>query len=106
MTSVAQVAINAMTRETRPLTWEDLVAREPHLADLLERVSGIRDTGETPSFCANHLWLEVFRPELFDLVGWLASRKDGVLRSSAAYDVAYKRIYNALPACRDCSCFW
>ena len=42
------------------------------------------------------------RPQV--LVGMLAI-PEGLLRSSAAYDVAYQTIYEALPDCRSrCAC--
>lgn len=93
-----------MSQKTRPITWRQLVALEPRLTWLLAAARGTRDTGETPSFCANAVWLEDFKPMLNRLVGWGAWRRDPVLRSSAAYDLAYGHIYAALPDCRECLC--
>jgi hypothetical protein len=49
------------------------------------------------------------KARLTKLVGWEATRPGGVRRSSAAYDVAYDTIYEALPDCRGrcaCSTIW
>jgi hypothetical protein len=56
------------------LTWNDLVQREPRLADLRRRVEQIIDDGRDESFCASLYWYgaayrEGFKGELIRLVG-------------------------------------
>ncbi|MDP9471721.1 MAG: hypothetical protein M3Q71_13835 [Chloroflexota bacterium] len=89
-------------------TWEDLVEREPRLADLRVAAERIRPTADA-SFCANAVWYGYgghlgLKPRLIRLVGWGAQIHDPVLRSSDAYDVAYQTLYHLLPDCRGCSC--
>ena len=95
------------------VTWQDLVEMEPRLADLEEDARSVEDDGQGESFCANDIWYGhgPYRgiglvQRLEGLVGWLADgSKPPLLRSSAAYDVAYRHVYNLLPDCRgDCGC--
>lgn len=91
------------------VTWEELVRLEPALESLRSKASAVRDTGGR-SFCANRVWFGsadrvALKAQLDELVGWGVRWGDAVLRSKAAYDVAYDRIYNELPACRNCMCF-
>ncbi len=88
-------------------TWEDLVAREPRLADLRVAAERVRDVDA--SFCANAVWYGYgghlgLKPRLLRLVGWGAQNRDPVLRSCDAYDVAYQTLYDLLPDCRGCGC--
>ncbi len=89
-------------------TWQDLVAREPRLAELRVAAERIRPTANA-SFCANAAWYGYagqfgLKPRLLRLVGWGAQNQDPVLRSSDAYDVAYQTLYDLLPDCRGCGC--
>ena len=62
------------------------------------------------NFCANEVWYGYFhrvglKKRLCQLVGWERADRDPVLGTSAAYDVAYEVIYQALPDCRGrCAC--
>ncbi len=90
------------------LTWQDLVEREPRLADLRIVAERVRDAGDG-SFCANASWYGYggqlgLKPRLLRLVGWGAQSRDPVLRSCDAYDVAYQTLYDLLPDCRGCGC--
>ncbi len=89
--------------ERKP-TWGELVRLEPRLRVLQRDVKAV--DGSDPHFCANRVWYARggFKERLCCLVGWEAERDDPVLRSSEAYDVAYDRLYNLLPPCRDCWC--
>ncbi len=93
-------------RDHRP-TWEDLVVREPRLADLRAVAERVRD-GDA-SFCANAAWYGYggclgLKSHLLRLVGWGTQSGDPVLRSCDAYDVAAQTLYDLLPDCRGCVC--
>jgi hypothetical protein len=66
-----------------------------------------RSPGE---FCANAIWYSDLKPRLVEMVGYsVMERKNvpDVLKSTKAYDVAYDRIYHALPDCSHTgSCWW
>ncbi len=89
-------------------TWQDLVEREPRLADLRIAAERIRPAADAP-FCANEHWYGYgghlgLKPRLIRLVGWGAQSHDPVLRSCDAYDLAYETLYDLLPDCRGCGC--
>jgi hypothetical protein len=97
---------------SRPeLTWHKLTRLEPRLLDLYREVRSIHDNGREPSFCANRVWygrggFEGFKHRLTALVGF-RRRNDGSharLATSRAYDIAYHKIYDAIPPCRNCAC--
>jgi hypothetical protein len=61
--------------------------------------------------CADAVWYGSggctgLKARLCRLVGWEAERRGGdvALCSTAAYDLAYRVIYGALPDCRGCGC--
>lgn len=83
-------------------TWQELVRREPRLLDLLREAQAYRPR---PGFCANAIWYGYgrrvgLRERLTRLVGWGRPDRDPVLSTSAAYDVAYETVYQALPDCQ------
>jgi hypothetical protein len=89
------------------VTWEGLVAVEPRLDILLAKAHGVKDDKRERSFCANAIWFGYnnrpsMRAMLSDLVGW--SSQNDALQSSPAYDLAYDKVYGALPDCRKCLC--
>ncbi|MBM3880424.1 MAG: hypothetical protein FJ387_12020 [Verrucomicrobia bacterium] len=86
------------------LAWTQLVGLEPDLAYLLEEIRQVHDDGATPSFCANRLWVERFKPHMYHLVGWGRPDCHPVLVSSEAYELAYRILYRPLPPCRNCGC--
>jgi hypothetical protein len=93
---------------TKP-TWRMLVKIEPELARLYDDVRAVRDPGGI-WFCANNRWYGDasgggFKSRLVRLVGFDAQSRDPRMRTMEAYDVAYDKIYAALPPCRDCLCF-
>lgn len=83
--------------------FSELATIEPRLAELLKEARAVKDPGGR-SFCANHVWYKRggFKDRLIKLVGWYAN--DPRLKTSEAYDVAYRKIYDVLPACRNCNC--
>ncbi len=110
------------------LSWERLVELEPELAKLEREVQAYRKLDRlqrqilalpvdlpleafrwAATTCANAIWYGYggypgIKPRLLGLVGWHA--RNPALRSSAAYDLAYRRLYDGLPGCRNCPCFW
>ena len=84
------------------ITWGLLVKIEPRLGEMLKRAKAVKGDGE--HFCANTVWYDDFKPELCTLVGWEASGTNPLLHTPQAYDLAYRKIYETLPDCRDCTC--
>ena len=107
--NTASDALNAtpsnLIDEKSDITWSMLVDLEPRLRDLLSNARAVKDDPSAPSFCANEIWYRKngLRDQLCELVGWSARKKDSLLQSSDAYDLAYDKIYNALPDCRNCN---
>jgi hypothetical protein len=85
------------------LTWRELVKIEPELGVLLKEIRQVKDLGG-PSFCANQIWYSQYKERLCRLAGWEAQKDDPRLRSEAAYDLAYDKLYYTLPDCRNCNC--
>lgn len=90
------------------LTFDELVRREPALAELLREVRAVSSKDDR-YYCANAVWYGYgqyrrsgLKPRLLQLVGWCARKDDPILRSEKASDLAYHTICNALPDCRDC----
>ena len=98
-----------LTDPNHDLTWEELVERQPWLAELERMVLAV--DGSDPRFCANEAWFGYgahrghgIKPRMERLVGWLADAPDPTLRTSAAYDAAYRALYRLLPDCAGCGC--
>jgi len=95
-------------------TWQQLTRLEPRLKHLHKKAKSIMDDPHERYFCANHAWygywagerwIEGLKKELVALIGWSSvNRKHPVLGGMDAYDVAYRKIYDALPDCRGCGC--
>ena len=115
------LAASERPREGRPLmianklTWEILVQNEPGLKVLLADAELIQDDLTTVNFCANAAWYGYsghpgLKPRLLRLVGWRRidlddqSDEEQLIRSQQAYSLAYHRIYDVLPNCRNCGC--
>lgn len=78
------------------LTWEELVELEPQLDGLLFQVELSRPTpDEAEDFNYEVCWGR-FKQPLADLVGWHRRHGDPALRTQAAYDVAYWKLWHAL----------
>ncbi len=84
---------------TRP-TFEEMADLEPELAGLLAEAQELRRR-KGRRLEVNAVFFDYarkgtgYKRRLSELVGFLSGR-DGVLSTSAAYDVVYKTIYNAL----------
>jgi hypothetical protein len=88
------------------ITWKQIIEIEPRLAKLYTEACAVKDRGGN-SFCANNVWYGYgnnigFKGRVYHLVGFAA--KDDRIKTMEAYDVAYEKIYEALPNCRNCSC--
>lgn len=80
-------------------TFADLAAIEPRLQALLDEARGIC---AVKGYVAGKVWYGYggypgLKPRLLDLVGWERPEAHPLLSTSAAYDVAYETIYEALP---------
>jgi hypothetical protein len=88
---------------SRP-TFDELVALEPRLADLLAEAQAYH-ANRPRGFCANAVWYGYpgrqpgLKRRLSELVGF-TSGQEGMLGTSAAYDVAYRAVYQGLANCR------
>jgi hypothetical protein len=91
-----------MTDQSKRLTFDEICRIEPSVLHLYNRAKAIKDDKRQRSFCANDIWLDHLKPLLMHLVGWSAGKAE--LRTSQAYDLAYDKIYGALPNCRNCFC--
>jgi hypothetical protein len=91
------------------ITWEELVQIEPRLQQLYQKVRRIKDRGGR-YFCANECWYgdddhDGLKEEMQYLVGYLTPAScDPRIRTMKAYSLAYSKLYNALPDCRNCNC--
>lgn len=88
--------------QIRDQQWDAIIQMEPLLGELQQRAHNVEDKGGD-HFCANTIWYSEFKPTLTSLAGFEA--KDRRLRSMPIYDLAYSKVYNELPACRNCACF-
>jgi hypothetical protein len=91
------------------LTWRDLTKAEPRLERLYADVRQIKDDKSKPAFCANFVWYgygkyrgHSLKERMYYLVGFMAANPE--LRTMDAYDIAYRKLYDALPDCRNCGC--
>ena len=92
--------------------WSKLCKMQPELRTLYRRAKAVKDDGKAAWFCANRVWYgrggeEGLKAILVQLVGHRAAKQDKypLLATSQAYDLAYEKIYEALPDCRgECTC--
>lgn len=90
------------------ITWSECVFIEPRLLDVERQIKEVKDTGGK-GFCANSVWYGLtdypnFREYVYQLVGWECCNTDKRIRTSEAFDVVYKHLYDLLPPCRNCLC--
>ncbi len=100
-----------MNASIRPLDWKALVALEPRLNLLLNRAFAVRYYRRSSAFCANAAFHgygrrlgQGLKLPMSALVG--CERRNGhpILCTSRAYDIAYDKLYSAIPPCRNCEC--
>ena len=81
------------------MSWRKITKIEPELRELYKTaVQYKKEAKRDKDFCANNTWVLSLKPVLCGLVGWEARNEK--LRTCEAYDIAYYKIYNALPRCR------
>jgi hypothetical protein len=82
-------------------TWADILHHDPSLNVLLRRAK-LRNRDK----CANAAWYgpEGIRAEMTRVIGHGRTHGPSELKTSAAYDVAYRTLYAALPDCDGCGC--
>ena len=116
-------------------SWGQLADAEPQLRRL-ERLALWMAERADPEWCANGVWYEFLKPALVPLVGWCrghlptcavdgprpmflnlsdwtprervpaTTAAERMLRTSAAYDVAYDHLYDLLPDCKHSEQTW
>lgn len=84
------------------MTFDEMMQLEPELQELRDDIAAVEDDEANSWFCANRLWMRRFKPRLIELVGSLARVEE--LRTSEAYSLAYRELYQRLPNCRNCLC--
>lgn len=87
--------------------WGDLIKLEPRLTGLLGKIH--RVSRRENECCCDDLWFGFsgFKRELVKLAGWSAERwYIPELNTSRAYEVAYEKLYHALPFCLYCEDDW
>lgn len=83
------------------ITWEEMIALEPGLSQLLVTISKAKlDEDE----CKDDLWYGPggFKEKLLALVGRHAYSAPDALTNTEAYDIAYEKLYGSLPKCECC----
>lgn len=89
---------------------------DSRILTLYRAILGVKDNGHALSFCANALWYGwgdadeqpfSFKEDLCQIVGFAMpgeQRAHPFLATSEAYEMVYRKLYAALPPCRNCSC--
>jgi hypothetical protein len=91
------------------ITFKELVELEPRLGELLKQIKaeGIVTTYRE---CWLQRWYGVggdrqgYKQKMMKLVGWTREDRNPKLINSEAYDIAYRTLSEALPACETCRC--
>lgn len=89
------------------LSWDDILKLEPRLGFIMDTINLINQSEyehDSPSFCANRVWHLDLKPQLVHLVGWERRPYHDVLSTSEVYEIAYFKLWHALPNCRGCAC--
>jgi hypothetical protein len=92
---VAKEKIIEQQNESRRLTWDELVALEPRLENLLYQVEESRPSEGESDFNYEGCWGR-FKKPICKLVGWSSRHCDERLRTTHAYDTAYRTLLQAL----------
>lgn len=82
-------------------TFDQILVLDPSLICLLRRAQSCNQGN-----CANAAWYgpDGIRAEMTRVIGHRRTHGPSELKTSAAYDVAYKTLYAALPDCKGCGC--
>jgi len=83
-----------------------LQARKTSDQDWKKEIAHVEANGEQPrlTYCGNQTWYENYKPLVVRLIGRERKQHHSVLSSSEAYEVAYKHLYELIPACERSSC--
>ncbi|NUO06972.1 MAG: hypothetical protein HUU07_16525 [Candidatus Brocadia sinica] len=86
------------------LSWETIIVIDPFFDDLLSEIEGIElEPGER--FCINDTWYKKYKPIILRRVGYFAPNyAPEILKTERAYDIVYRKLYDALPSCKGCGC--
>lgn len=94
---------------TSATAWDELVAHEPELNDLLIEARSMK--GDERYFCNHEAYAlgfgkhQSFKKRIHRLVGYGATKhRNSFLATSQAYDEVAETLLNAMPPCRNCGC--
>jgi hypothetical protein len=76
------------------LSWDQLVALEPRLRAMMREARRLTDLCSLCRWFGYHQRGGGLKAEMERLVGWYCDHPDPIVRSSAAYDVAFEAIYD------------
>lgn len=88
--------------------WEEMIKIEPKLEQMYLKAQGYQKYwNEVERFCANEKWYGYsgnasMKRQLVGLTGWDA--KNRLLSDEKDYDIAYHKIYEEFPDCKNCAC--
>jgi hypothetical protein len=93
-------AQTTMVTSQKLSTFDQILALDPSLICLLRRARNQKGN------CANSVWYgkDGLRAEMTRVIGHQRTHGPSELKTSAAYDVAYRTLYAALPDCKGCGC--
>jgi hypothetical protein len=100
---LAKLPLREYPPEPKGLTWKEMVKTEPQLAKLLKQIQSV----DTTKVCWTEHWFSLpkgFKQRMKKLVGFTADGAPDRLRTSTAYDIAYKVLYRDAPACQCPGC--
>jgi hypothetical protein len=86
------------------ISWEELIAHEPRLDDLLAEARSLK-AGD--GYCRETVWFwgeKSFKRRVCKLIGWDSPHLHTILATCEAYSLAYQTIRDALPPCRCPTC--
>ena len=112
LADVEPAGIPAPPPGTPPLTFDQLAALEPELAQLEYEIRAWARTPLGPNWCKHARWYGFgrfkgmgYRQRMAALVGWGARHPDPRLHTSRAYETSYFHLLNLWPECSpDCGC--
>ena len=91
------------------ICWEELVALEPRLNDLMVEVRAIKSDANG-RFCRD-LWATggwedklSLKKRIYPLVGWGSPQRGTILATEQAWHVVLNTLLYALPLCSGCGC--
>jgi hypothetical protein len=92
LASISELRPLATDEELEGLTWDRLVELEPRLDPLFHQCIELHRS--VPDAYAT--WYRKIKPQLLYLAGWSAENTSPALRSSVAWDIVYKVLFDAL----------